>query len=187
MAEAGRCYFACANSINAGQTQLINQPSQSVKQLCYSERRQVKNQVCAYLSLRHISPPAILRAQRENRLSLVSPRKRHSAHALLLTSHWFSPFLGGFNLFRKLEPWACSEAKLLGQHGGISLKHVLLKTCTNTNLCINNKCIYYPSLSCSVTVSHGGQVTALIQGLVHLLKGTFCLSDHVDFWEYWWV
>ena len=53
MAEVGRCDFACANSINTGQIQLVNQPSPSVKQFCCSERRwQVKNQVYASLSLR---------------------------------------------------------------------------------------------------------------------------------------
>lgn len=115
MAEAGRCYFACANSINAGQTQLINQPSLSVKQFCYSERRQVRNQACAYLSLRHKSPPAILGTQRKNRISVLfwsHPGRDTQAHALWLTSQQ------GLSLFRNLAPRVCSESKTPGAAQG---------------------------------------------------------------------
>ena len=81
MAEAARCDFACANSINTGQTQLINQPSLSVKQLCCSERREVKSQVyvslwlrCTYLAC----CPQNIGKKEDFFPLLISLRKRHS-------------------------------------------------------------------------------------------------------------
>lgn len=181
MAEAGRCYFACANSIKAGQTQLINQPSLSVRHFCYSERRQVRNLACAYLSLRHISPPAIPRTQRENRVSFgvtqEEPLQLVPCHSH--NSRIDQPIFRGTQLVQKTG----TEGMLWQQNflGGISPLqrgfHQHLNDNWQVRIILRHVLTQIFTLTTNTFITHLSHVQysspVVDKGLIHLLKGTF--------------
>lgn len=140
MAEAGRCDFACVNSINAGQTQLINQPSLSAKQFCCSERREVKNQVYASLSLRraYLCLPSSERREKKGILSSFDLTQEETLKPIPCCSHYNrtgpAHFLWDSACSKNWQPQSGLTANSLGSMGEL---HPYMKASSSNQITID--------------------------------------------------